>query len=105
MEKKTPKFFRDEINQSQIFPCTICARKLWIETFSPETGSVTGSSTADCLRNTLPLVARNRILSKAMDFSLGTSPEMEPNFTCFDESIAISWMVDPSEKLFNDSNG
>lgn len=56
------------------------------DTFSPETGSVTGSSTAVCLKNTLPLVARNKILSNVMDFSLGTRPARNPNLICFDES-------------------
>lgn len=55
-------------------------------TFSPEIGSMTGSSTSLCLRSTLPRVARKRILSKAMDFSLGTSPVINPNLTCLDAS-------------------
>lgn len=64
-----------------------------VQTFSPEMGSITGSSTADCRRNTLPLVARNRILSNAIDLSLGTSPARNPNLTCFDGSIDISYTI------------
>jgi len=62
-------------------------------TFSPETGSTTGSSTAACLMYTLPLVARNIILSNGMDFSLGTRPVINPNFTCFDDSFNISYRI------------
>lgn len=61
------------------------------ETFSPDTGSTTGSSTETCFRNTLPLVARNKILSNAMDFSLGTSPVINPSLTCLDESVVVSY--------------
>ena len=60
-------------------------------TFSPDTGSVTGSSTVACLKNTFPLVARNKILSNTMDFSLGTRPAKKPNLTCFDESTDNSF--------------
>lgn len=63
-------------------------------TFSPETGSVTGSSTAACFRNTLPLVARNRILSNAIDFPLGTRPVRNPNLTCFDWSAVFPYTSD-----------
>jgi hypothetical protein len=62
-------------------------------TFSPETGSMTGSSTAACLVYTLPRVARNIILSNSIDFSLETRPVINPNFTCFDDSIDISYRI------------
>ena len=60
-------------------------------TFSPEMGSVTGFSTTACFTKILPLVARNRILSNAIDFSLGTRPVRNPNLICFDGSVDISF--------------
>lgn len=54
---------------------------------------MTGSSTEVCLKNTLPLVARNKILSNAMDFSLGTRPAKNPNLTGFDESPGNSFIT------------
>lgn len=65
--------------------------KILVLTFPPDTGSMTGSSSTACFRNTLPLVARNIIRSKAMDLSLGTSPVRNPNLTCLDESVVISY--------------
>ena len=62
-------------------------------TFSPEIGSGTGSSTAACFRNTLPLVARNSILSNAIDFSRGTRPERNPKLTGFDWSADDSFII------------
>lgn len=60
-------------------------------TFSPDAGSVTEPSSTDCFKKTFPLVARNRILSKANDFSLGTRPVTNPSLTCFDGSVTISY--------------
>lgn len=65
-------------------------KQIQMMTFSPCTGSVTGSSTTFCFKKTLPLVARNRILSKAIDLSLGTRPLTNPSLTCFDRSVVIS---------------
>lgn len=70
-------------------------------TFSPETGSVTGSSTTACLRKTLPLVARNRILSNAKDFPLGTRPVRNPNLTCFDGSVDDSCKAAKQKELYS----
>lgn len=62
-----------------------------METFSPDTGSMTGLSTTACFKNTLPRVARKIILSKAIDFSLNTRPLMKPSLTCFEVSVDISF--------------
>jgi len=62
----------------------------WV-TFSPDKGSRTWCSTTACFRKTFPLVARNRILSKGIDFSLVTRPVINPNFICFIEYAVVSY--------------
>lgn len=67
--------------------------KILVSTFSADKGSRTGVSTGTCFRNTFPLVARNNILSNAIDFSLGTRPLMNPKLTCFDWSVCNSYTM------------
>jgi hypothetical protein len=72
--------------------CKFYIRQRNAITFSPETGSVTGLSIGSCLKNMLPRVARNNILSNAIAFSFGTSPLTKPTFTCLAGSVDISYI-------------